>query len=791
MGYGMQFKNPEALLDGMARDGREFGHLTENLRDALLNGAQAVEFGIAGLEDQTRTCVARRYIADDGTGMDEDTLTTAYANVGETGTSHDFDVTLAEDGAVSVETVEVGALDQRHMRRGIGGRASLSRWNPLGVVTVTVHEGVARTTWMFRTIEGQIQMREWSDEGKRTIFVDPYEEPAVLTYDDIMVDKPFSRSLLVRSGVVANQDEADDLIAEMDEEDVIDNPFAGTDWADVLPDWLVASWDDDGLAYRADGALAHGTIKVLLGEHPWSSTAITGDPDFPNEAIPTKYNGAINASWLDLRPWDVRVWTMVDETRVKDTSRPLHLWYDIKGYSERYHLDSGQPRKTASPSGRRQLGALAQRTREELVDLVEVIDLGKYGQALVVVAKHKDAINAKTGKPIGVSGGYDATRRDGMVAVVYGNELHGLGDNDKLQPEDYQYRNMGVPTSNAFHRRVSIILFMPRATDTTEGVFQAFARDSIKWSGLDRLPLGGEHGVNNAVTNSLPEALHALAHVDGAVDEDYVVDQKRYQHLKSLLRLDPATAGGSAASKSTSTSDGPGLVETKNGTEPGTAAGPHGEPGEERQPCPECGLKIHAPDCSLKPATTGGGSTRGKLHRLRPDEKGLLTGRKSRARVKSPDDETETVSLDPPFVEFLDSPVEADDGRWPVSWDKGKLGPKTGTINVYRHHAAIEALFKAARKAKRQDDETDVFARRWISRRLSDGLMGTLALAEIKLDHRTKGKLDQFKLDDLASQLTHKEWWVVLVASMLADQESLIAYIRANAAAAKKSSSAA
>jgi hypothetical protein len=50
----MEVKNPKRVLGNIGRDGRAFGHLIENFRDSILNGAGRIEFGIAGVEHTPR-----------------------------------------------------------------------------------------------------------------------------------------------------------------------------------------------------------------------------------------------------------------------------------------------------------------------------------------------------------------------------------------------------------------------------------------------------------------------------------------------------------------------------------------------------------------------------------------------------------------------------------------------------------------------------------------------------------------------------------------------------------------
>jgi adenine-specific DNA-methyltransferase len=80
----------------------------------------------------------------------------------------------------------------------------------------------------------------------------------------------------------------------------------------------------------------------------------------------------------------------------------------------------GQPRKAANLSGRRQPGALAQRTRDEPVDLVEVIDLCKYGRALVVRPVGRTS-GPSTAAPLGGAVRYPTGTRRVLTKTVAGS----------------------------------------------------------------------------------------------------------------------------------------------------------------------------------------------------------------------------------------------------------------------------------------------------------------------------------------------------------------------------------
>ena len=775
MGKDMSIKNPGHVLDGLSRDGREFGHVTENLRDALLNGAKSVEFRIQGLAID-KPCVARRAIADDGDGMSEATLLDVYHDFSVTGTSRDFNVTLDDDGNVHVDTEPVIITDPAHERRGVGGRASLLGWNPFGVVTVTIHKGVARMTHMFKTLSGKPQMREWFNEetGARESITTPYIEPELLTRGDLLADRDFTRVLLVRSGVVSTPEEADRLVHTLSEDGGIDNPMRGTEWdGEVIPKWIMEDFGDDDLAYRADGSLAHGTVKVLLGQGPTDSTALTGDPAFPNEATYSKYNGAGNQFWLDLTNQEVRITTMTTKPRA-DT----RVWYDIIG-KDKHRFESGSL-STNKPSGRLQVGSYGVRvnpTSDNPKPIVGrwVLDLGKFGRALLLFQDDRSRSSDTMW----------GTTRKGVIGVVYGNEIHSLGS-DSVETSSFAFTNMGIPVVGNAKDRVSVFLFLPRATDTVEGVFQASARDRLKWTGRsDSLPIAE---INQAVVNELPESFLAL--VSGGTDDDTVdydkAEIKRaFKSSKTMTEtgresMTPKVKRGAAApDENPALLDDDHVGDEKSGTE----IGRQGTPGDTERPvCPLCGQKIHAVDCPNKPEGSGGagGGTKGVVRALSPEEKGKRTGRVSRAhRVSSAptpvtEPEMERVLPNPPKITFVkaDELPRDHDHYLPVIYTQPHtLLPDTGIMVVNRDHATVERIFGIARSYRRSATFTEKATEDWIRTKLTDVVFGMLSLDGQEHDSMDREK---FLLKKAAARMAaNQELWLGVLASLFLQERSL------------------
>lgn len=817
MGIAVGVKDTGGLADLISYDGREFGWMHENLRDSILNGAKNVEFGIIGLRglrEDPSPRIAKGTIADDGDGMAESILRNVYFWVTATGTPNTFDVCIdSEKKSVLVKAVPiVGTPDKRHARRGIGGRVTLSRWNPLGIMTITFQGGVARQVQMFRTIEGKIEMRQWYNDGYTTPIRDVYNEPAYLDYDEVHADRPFMRRLLIAADLAETETQADDIIDAMEPDDTLPNPLHGFNWRDEVPEWIGVYDEDKGMWAAPDGGPAHGTIKILLGTKVTDSTALTGDPNFPNEADADKRNGAINESWLDLSSWNVRVWA-IEKVRPRKTS------FELVGHKGRYSLDEGQPNNKTLPTGRPQLGSLAYRLGDPDALLhTESVKLGKYGTAFVVVVDP-----AKAGATFG------ATSRHGTISFVYGNELHGISESGKLTPADYQYRNMGIPTlatiefttmesekgkdgkvvkdkdgktirvpktkTDELYKYVSVYIVPPLATDTTEGVHQPLARDTLKWSGKDKMPMGGDDGINAAVRNGLSDDFWALFAAASGVTAKTSVPQHRYKHLRKLAAK---AAEGEPAAPSTSAPAAPGtkpaLVEDPTGEHTGTKIEPTRPSGPHvthRDPCPECGqVGPHAEGCTRKEARTPGGP----FVKLDPDEKGRLTGRTSKAKSGSPTPPPVSVEILPPRVEFKDTPTVHNDAgdpapEFPVAWEiTGRLEPnadgevETGVIYVYRHHLSVQMCFTAGRDPKRSEADVEEAVKGFIERGLADGLVSMLSTAELNLN---AGKKPEKKLSlavTVAQIGSSPVNWLLLVNSLSADEKAVKDYVRAHAA---------
>jgi len=825
----MQIVNTGAVLDGFGRDGRDFGHLIENTRDSMLNGAQSIEFRVHGFDPEKRwtppraeeglcePVVLRRVIADDGNGMDLDTLMNVYHNFSVTGTDLDFDVAVDSDANVSVSTEPKTHYTGEHARRGIGGRSALAMWNPCGVVTITVRDGVALMTHMYRDLDNVPRMREWFDTetGVKKSAIEPYTELDFLSKQDLIADRDFAEMLLVTAKMVSTATEASEFVAAMGDDEAIVNPFAGVAWDDdVVPDWIIDGYDEHGYARRRDGELAHGTVKVLLGRDPYDSTAITGDPNFPTEADYSKYNGAGNRFFFDLNAWNVRiqaVWQPKDVTRLL----PIRHLYKVVGHDGVWTTEQGDTQKSTRPSGRRQLGAFGVRDRDvtrgggsgavepepeesESNESDEsapsgaaavkptqkwLLNLGRYGQAILMLRGEISKSEAW------------ATSTKSVIGVVYGNEMHFVASESGKTP-DHVYNGLAMPTTPEVKGRVSLFLMLPEQAPGMEGVFQTSARDQLKWSGMNGLPLTGDDGIYSAVRAAYPQEFRDFLESGYDNDVEIEMDDKLLRSLvKTVIsssdagKLWASETAKRKAEKRSRTTDDPALLEdgSPDADQPGKRLGVHGKPGPTERPvCDLCGRKVHAEGCPNKPeAREGGrGGTRGKVFKLTPDVDGKRHGRASRAKIVVAEPiPPEPILPEPPNIMPVTEP-SWDRSDMPMAYDLPPDGflPATGNIRINENHELVRRLYGLGRSVGRDETHTELAVRRWIKQRLIETLFSILLTHDTQL---IPEEPTRYSLNDLGLQLSQvPEFWFGVISSWsLTHRESLKAYVRANAPA--------
>jgi hypothetical protein len=126
----------------------------ECLVNAVEAGAKNVHFGIEweGVEHEG---VYRRYVADDGCGMDETELVEFFSTLGT--------------GAKPIGGV--------HKNFGVGAKIATLPWNPKGVVVLSWKNGKASMIWMQLDVDtGDYELREFDTGAGATCVIDPEQE---------------------------------------------------------------------------------------------------------------------------------------------------------------------------------------------------------------------------------------------------------------------------------------------------------------------------------------------------------------------------------------------------------------------------------------------------------------------------------------------------------------------------------------------------------------------------------------------------------------------------------------
>ena len=843
----MHIRNEGRVVGDYGRDARSFGHYIENLRDSLLNQAERVEFGVQGVKwgspgrggkryPTKEPQVVRRTIADDGTGMSETTLKEVYCNLAVSGTDFDFALDVQPDATSSVTLVPYEEDDVYNARRGFGGRGTLYRFNKMGVVTVSIYDGVPRMTWMFADLDGNPCMRDYLEEDRRglrktTEVVLAYEEPAYLTRSDLMADLEWSKQLLVRTGELADGESAEAWIRSMGPEDGISNPYVGIDWqnSDVVPDWVAHHWGgdeykdsngkvqtydgDESLMYREGGTLAHGTIKVLLGDHINHSTAITGDPFYDVESTPMKVNGVGNQFWAYLKPhWNVTVSAArKPSARDRKAGRPSH--FEIKGY----------PDDVWMLEHREQHGLIPRRTENSETEIREglsspnlwqgTLDLGEYGRMVVLYARPLPGKSAVDPDSPSRRDGMWQSWRGGAMGVVYGLEMHGFYG-DSLKMTKGAALRMGFPFQGKEQdQRLTTIWVPPRIKVTADGqtilrdgVHQTSARDRIKWSGKD-LPLSTSNGlydtVANAVAAQAPDLL-AIIRDENATVSNTEVDVKDMPNIAASFTEFIETSEKSRKKDSSKSSA---LIKDPDGTERGDEIPPGGERSGEERPdvvCEHgCTGKFHQEGCPLHKSGGGGGGPRPKdQERLEPNPGGEHVGRKSRARggrSKTTTTTTPKVTTTPPKPPSVDVVAESDfpgdNLRLPAFWvppnpllevtSDSATSMQTGMVTVNKDHPSYKALEGYAIKNIKKRNKSDIrgHVEQWIKDRTAEALLSYLALKDEELASTVGVK----EKDDLKAWLLEEEgsgnedrpnaFWIGAFAAMFSARKSLITYV--------------
>ncbi len=659
------------------------------------------------------------------------------------------------------------------------------------------------------------EVDEKTSSARRSI-VRPYtEEERVPLQGGPPRRQRFATMLIVRTGRATMPRTQQTQIHAMKQGDSIDNPYADIEWdgVDILPPWVVDSWQDDGIAMSAGGELAHGTTKVLLGNTVDHSTAITGDPFYDVESEYTKVAGLGNQFWVDLSHWDVRVHTV----RPWREGRPGKFL--AARHSGEWMLDKAD--------GRPQSGAIPQRTKvtrtERKADLDSpnawqgVLDLGVFGRAIVLYSHSEETLGVESK----ASDGLWASYRGGLVGMVYNLEMHGLYG-ETLKPIRAALMQMGLPVyATGQDKRLSVIFFPPRIKVSVDGhtieragIHQTSARDRIKWNGKD-LPLTGDRGIFAAVRDALPTqapGLLALMKEESSLGTRTDVDVRDMPTL--VERFDHYIKAAEKSRKDTG--EVVPLIADPVGKADGEPAEPHGSPGSAVRPDVECEHgctgKFHAEDCPNRRTGGGGGGGGGRDEKLDGTAGGRQRGRRaSRARAKSKSESTDTDSSTtaaesappkPPSVTVQSQEEYSGSSASPAFW--GPASPlleivdgdpehadsmQTGQIFVNRDHASYKALEGYALDAVkgRDRDAMRVYIEEWIKVRVAETLLAYLALKDQELaagsGAKSKDELREALLADDDTRLTSGLFWLSAFSSMFSSRHSLKSHLAAKTAA--------
>lgn len=137
----------------------------ECLVNAMEAGATNVHFGIEwqGVEQEA---VYRRYVADDGCGMDEQELVQFFSTLG-------------------AGSKPIGGV---HKNFGVGAKIALLPWNPKGVVVLSWKNAKASMIWMqLDPDSGDYELREFDTDHGATCVIDPEEQQLEGDFDWIQL----------------------------------------------------------------------------------------------------------------------------------------------------------------------------------------------------------------------------------------------------------------------------------------------------------------------------------------------------------------------------------------------------------------------------------------------------------------------------------------------------------------------------------------------------------------------------------------------------------------------------
>lgn len=398
------------IVDRNKRDIRTPGQWLRELKEnADEAGARNIHFGIEW-QGVANHGVYRRFVADDGKGMDDQEINQFMRTYGGGGKP-------------------IGA---EHENFGIGAKVTLLPWNREGIVVISYKSGAASMIRLKHDpLTNEYGASIWTAEDEFGI----EEQLVVVSPDDFGIPE---------WGI-------DDF---------------GSVWQQV-PFWSEREIAPD-----------HGTIVILVGNDPLDDT-ILGDPDRPEERAPH-----FPARYLNSRIWQVPEHMTI--TVDVPTSPDKHNW----PRSEPPEIDllgkcgiARRPVRGAYHYIHQVGGAVAASSEQQDAGPV---DIGHQVKVHWFLREHSE----KRSNPYGP--------RDGMVAVLYDNELYDISS------EPFRFRQFGIRWKEV--QRDTYLVVEPPYSDgkLRHGVYPLGGRDALNLYGGKELPFG-EWGM--AFAGALPEAI--------------------------------------------------------------------------------------------------------------------------------------------------------------------------------------------------------------------------------------------------------------------------------------------
>jgi hypothetical protein len=144
------------IVEHLYADTAPLQWVRETYANLIEAGATRGHYGIEwqGVESSG---VYRRYVADDGCGMDADELEAYFSKIGESGKF----------------------VGTRYDNRGVGAKLTLLPWNHAGVVIVSWKDGDANMIWIRRDEHGHLGLRTWDTADGLDNVVQPHYDPEV------------------------------------------------------------------------------------------------------------------------------------------------------------------------------------------------------------------------------------------------------------------------------------------------------------------------------------------------------------------------------------------------------------------------------------------------------------------------------------------------------------------------------------------------------------------------------------------------------------------------------------